>query len=103
MELWCVVCGFTAGSVSIDGDELRRVSFTGVLTGASSPAVELVVRTGDVAGLHAIDPELVPAWCPTCEAPYCGNHWTTWDEFDGDFHDCIRGRCPAGHERMLED
>ena len=37
---------------------------------------------------------------------YCGAHWARWDVFDqGDpaHHDSIRGRCPVGHERMLED
>lgn len=98
-----MACGFSAGSITIAGGELRRVSFTGVLTQASSPTIEAALLAGDVGALHALDPELVPSWCPECGASYCGSHWIRWDEFDGDLHEAIRGRCPVGHERMLED
>ena len=59
-----------------------------------------------ITPIHARDFELAPWWCPDCGATYCGEHWETWDVFDPDepaFHDGIRGRCPQGHERLLED
>jgi hypothetical protein len=46
----------------------------------------------------------VPFFCPVCDKCYCGTHWKRWDVFDDDgWHDSIRGACPEGHERMLED
>ena len=93
-----------------DSGVLRRSTFTGVLTqpmsAAALAAVRLMIDAGDAGALHAFDPELAPFWCPECDASFCGEHWARWDVFDDDdpsFHDSIRGRCPHGHERMLED
>ena len=62
------------------------------------------VAAEDSAALYAIDLELTPWWCPTCECAYCGDHWLRWDTFDDEgFHEDIRGSCPEGHIRMLED
>jgi hypothetical protein len=100
----CVVCGREAGTIELRGDELRRESFTGVLTQRASP--EAREQLGDPAALYALDPELVPFYCPPCGASYCSDHWERRDVFDDDapdWHDSIRGRCPRGHERMLED
>ena len=42
--------------------------------------------------------------CRTCSRTYLREHWTVWNAFDDDgWHDSIRGRCPEGHERMIED
>ena len=100
----CSICGLQAGSIELRDDELRRETFTGVLTQRASAGVR--ERLGDPAALHALDPELVPFYCPACGACYCGDHWVRWDVFDDDFpgwRDSIRGRCPRGHERLLED
>lgn len=59
--------------------------------------------SGDARALHALGVELVPFWCPGCDASYCGRHWITWDLFHDGFFDEKRGRCPAGHERRLLD
>ena len=41
---------------------------------------------------------------PGLRRTYCGAHWGTEDVFEDDyFHDRIRGTCPEGHARMLED
>lgn len=63
------------------------------------------IERGDAAALHAMDFEVTPFFCPACEACYCGDHWLRHDVFDPDdgWHDSIRGTCPQGHERMLED
>lgn len=99
----CVVCGVTAGAIVLRPDGwLERDAFTSGLSQRTAPGVPAALD--DAAALFAIDQELVPWWCPECAASYCGAHWTHWSVFDDEgFHDCIRGRCPHGHERMLED
>jgi hypothetical protein len=88
---------------------LRSESFTGVLTAPLSleaaARLEVALGLGDGA-VFDLDPEYAPFYCPACKASYCGEHWDRFDVFDDDFptwHDSIRGRCPHGHERMLED
>jgi hypothetical protein len=63
-----------------------------------------IISAGDARALYAVDCEFAPFFCPCCKACYCGDHWETWDVFEKDgWFDCVRGRCPAGHERILED
>jgi hypothetical protein len=111
-EFHCRECGASAGSVDVlvsEGPpELQRTCFTSVLTqpiaGGQFRALHALVANADATGLFAADPEYAPFFCPDCTACYCGVHWARSDEFDDDgWHDSIRGRCPAGHERMLED
>lgn len=105
MRFPCSICGAVAGSVVAVAGELRRESFTGLLR-RPAPADPL---PESAAELFALDFELAPFWCPDCQAVYCGDHWQHWLEFDDDpeappaWLDSIRGRCPQGHERMLED
>ena len=110
----CSLCGKEAGVVQLLGNaapaELRRTSFTGALTAAITdtdiPTLRRILAVRDACALHAFDLEYAPFYCPACNASYCGDHWETWDVFDEDdpsWHDSIRGRCPHGHERMLED
>lgn len=98
----CQACGADAATLTCADGVLERTTFTGTLTQAATDAVGAVI--GDPAALHALDPELAPFWCPACAKVFCGAHWTVVDVFDDEgFHDAIRGTCPAGHERMLED
>jgi hypothetical protein len=98
----CGVCGNEAGRLTIVEGELRRVTFTGTLTQPATHAVRDAL--GHARALHALDFELAPFYCPPCDRVYCGEHWRRFDVFDDDgFHDSIRGTCPTGHERMLED
>jgi hypothetical protein len=110
----CSLCGATAGSLEVRGSatdaELRRETFTGVLTQRLSAGASGLLREalteGDAGRVFALDPEFAPFYCPQCEDSYCARHWERWDVFDDDlpaWHDSIRGRCPQGHERMLED
>ena len=103
MTYTCAICGADAGTVTLQGAELRRESFTGVLL-RPAPADAL---PEDPAQLFALDFELAPFWCPECGAVYCGEHWRTWMVFEDDpipgWMDSVRGVCPRGHERMLED
>lgn len=111
----CARCDHEAGLVKLygheGGGEIIRDSFTGRLTyrvGAENfERVRGIILAGDVQALHEFDLEVASFYCPTCRACYCGDHWVHWDVFDDDdgffWHDSIRGRCPLGHERMLED
>ena len=112
----CSLCGAPAGEVLLSGTaaegELWRASpLTGVMSrwpqGAAFEALEGPIASGDPAALFAADPELLPAYCPQCRRVYCQAHWLVWFERDEDsdffWVDCFRGRCPEGHERMLED
>jgi hypothetical protein len=78
------------------------------MAGCPSPSVEplrTALTRADARAVFSVDPELAPFYCPTCDACYCGDHWHRRDVFDDDaaWRDSIRGRCPEGHERMLED
>ena len=108
----CVTCKGEAGHIRLFGDlsssQVQRASFTGTLTAAvptaQFPDLRSAIEQGDARRLHGLDLEYAPFYCPKCGAVYCGSHWVRWDVFDDDgWHDSIRGRCPNGHERMLED
>ena len=57
----------------------------------------------DPVVLRRIDWELASFCCHTCELNYCSTCWSTRVEFDDGFYDCMRGRCPRGHEQLLDD
>jgi hypothetical protein len=103
----CAVCGLTACVIDLDADGLRRSGVVGTLglplPGGPSERLRRAVAAGDVADLHAINPEIVPCHCPTCGVSYCEAHWRTREEWDDGFHDAVYGTCPQGHERMLQD
>jgi hypothetical protein len=109
VEFACSRCEKVAGTVWLESDvQVARASFTSRLWLQIKPgqlrALRAALRDRDVRALFAIEAELAPFWCPPCEAAYCGAHWARWPVFDDDgWHDSIRGRCPEGHERMLED
>jgi hypothetical protein len=111
----CSVCSKQAGSVILsetdNGYEVTRESFTSKMTSRVSPsampAVMCAIEQECASDLFHCDFEYAPFYCPKCDASYCGDHWVRHDVFDNDdgfvWHDSIRGRCPKGHERMLED
>jgi hypothetical protein len=47
--------------------------------------------------------ELTPFYCPDCQLNYCSGDWDTRVLTDDGFYDCTRGRCPNGHEHLLDD
>ena len=71
--------------------------------GMDVAAVERALARSDARLLYELDLEFAPFWCPSCDASYCGEHYQHWTVYDEGFFDCIRGRCPVGHERMLVD
>lgn len=91
--------------------ELVRDSFSSRSTYRVSPEnferLRTIIAAGDVQALYEFDLEIASFYCPNCEACYCGDHWVRWNVFDDEegftWHDSIRGRCPQGHQRMLED
>jgi hypothetical protein len=110
----CNLCGKEAGHIQLLGNasnaEVRRSSFTSEMTAAvptqNLEKVQCAISEHDAAALFALDLEFVPFYCPQCNANYCGDHWDHWLVFDDDMPswlDSIRGICPQGHERMLED
>ncbi len=75
---------------------------------AEAPAYQAVceILSGeapDPAALRRIDWELAPFYCPDCAQNYCRADWRTAVMFDEGFYDCTMGRCPRGHEHMIDD
>jgi hypothetical protein len=111
-EFLCSLCLQNAGVLQLFGEpEDTKLKLDGFM---SSREMKIPIRSfeplhsaltrGDARATHALNLEYAPFFCPQCNACYCGNHWQKWDVFDEDgWHDSIRGRCPKGHERMLED
>jgi predicted RNA-binding Zn-ribbon protein involved in translation (DUF1610 family) len=98
----CSRCDNEAATLTCENGTFTRATFTGTLTQPETASVRAAI--GDARTLHALDLELAPFYCPTCRRTYCGDHWRVEDVFDEDgFHDAIRGACPEGHERLLED
>jgi hypothetical protein len=108
----CFECGSTAGTVRLAtswlGLCLEVSSFTSELKAPVSQlgetVADLVAAMDSAKALYNCDHEFAPFFCPICDRCYCGEHWRRWDVFDEDgWHDSIRGVCPQGHERMLEE
>ena len=111
----CAACDNEAGRVALfehnNGGQIIRDSFTSHLTfrvgAADFERIRSSILAGDIRLLHELDLEVASFYCPDCGACYCGDHWVRWDVFDDEegftWHDSIRGRCPQGHQRMLED
>lgn len=80
--------------------------FIGTTTGTASDAVARLVRESeslDPLHLRGLDWELAAFCCETCELNYCAACWDKRIEYDEGFYDCTRGRCPSGHEQLLDD
>ena len=111
----CASCDREAGQVALvehdNGGEIIRDSFTSPLSlGVGAEDFERIcniILAGDIRALHELNLEVASFYCPDCDACYCGDHWAIWNVFDDEegftWHDSIRGRCPLGHQRMLED
>ena len=107
-----VIDGRHEGEITISEDEqrcvLKRSGFISELTvyicKSKVGHIARLLTKQNWAALHDFDLELLPWYCPKCDILYPARSWHTWDVFDDDgWHDQVRGRCPQGHERMLED
>jgi hypothetical protein len=123
----CASCGGVAATLSVmdteqpvdagplpDGTRLSwtpeapsyRFEFLGVTTGKASAALADLVSGLDELDpliLSRVDQELAAFCCTGCQRNYCATCWSTWIDFDEGFYDCTWGRCPQGHEQMLDD
>lgn len=112
-EFACAGCGVVAATLSVQdaGHTVYdrpwyQLKFLGESTGiAPAGLVELL------AGRDEVDPfdvgrlagDLGAFCCAGCGLNFCAKCWATWIEFDEGFYDCTRGRCPSGHEQLLDD
>jgi len=105
--------GNVLGEIKITEDKsgfwLERTSFVSALKRRINPnqvkRMKKIIAKSAWKRLYNFDPELNPWYCPKCRRMYSGEEWRTIDIFedDGWWHDSIRGTCPRGHERQLED
>jgi predicted RNA-binding Zn-ribbon protein involved in translation (DUF1610 family) len=111
-EFSCSLCGAVAATVTVCRAEDHASLVVSGFLGHSTTRLPLLaleplagsVRRGDAPALLSVDPEYAPFYCPQCASVFCRGHWRTWSVFDDDgWHDSIRGTCPNGHERQLED
>lgn len=108
----CSRTGENVGTVSLAEKNGKafffRASFTGEMVSWVEPGkieeARRALLAGDAWALHELDRDLLVFYCPTCDQCFGMDLWHTWDVFEEDgWHDSIRGICPHGHERMLED
>ena len=118
-EMAAVVKAVPAGSTADMGPPLGRQSqdrdgivvdyFGGTAwKAAEAPSYQAVreILSGqapDPAALRRIDPELAPFYCPDCAQNYCRADCRTRVLVDDGFYDRTMGRCPNGHEHMIDD
>ncbi len=90
-------------------DCLEITGFGGSLAKAldkSATAVCDALHHSSARQLYDIDFLYAPFYCAECHESYC---WTCWnprivmdEEYIG-WYDCTDGKCPKGHERMIND
>jgi hypothetical protein len=88
--------------LSIDGPVKLTHTFLPGMT-VDIAAIEAALRQRDPVALYAVDREYAPFWCRACGRGYCRACWVVWVDYDDGFYDCTRGRCPDGHERIMDD
>ena len=106
----CQTCGEVAVVVARQGAGVETSGFLGRSWRRVEPGqrrqVDRAIRTSDAVALHALHPELQPAWCPGCQGSYCGAHWRREvagaDDHPG-WYEATYGTCPEGHRRALDD
>jgi hypothetical protein len=57
----------------------------------------------DPLTLRQVKQDLVPFYCPDCQLTYCSKDWNTFVLVDEGFYEGTMGRCPNGHEHMVDD
>ena len=104
----CLLCGDVTGDVRLVQDDgyarLYRGSASYPVASDRFGAHVRALHDNDLRALFALNFEYTPCYCPKCDANFCAKHWRIWQEFEDDgWADCVRGTCPNGHARMLED
>ncbi len=116
-RLPCSICGRTAITVKIAvpryESELRLV-YEGITHATGYPlqhadVVFDLLEKGELKELHDYfiqelgHYEGLDGYCPDCDAVYCAIHYDVQEIWDEGFYDYSIGRCPLGHERMIDD
>jgi hypothetical protein len=74
--------------------ELGDVDLRALMEGPLDVLHERIVS----AGYDGLD-----FYCPDCDEVFCEVHMRCVPFFDQGFYDFTLGRCPAGHERIVDD
>jgi hypothetical protein len=110
----CDVCGKPAGTVKLLKHEtyssFEIKGFISEISGGIQygqyEKFYTALKNNDPGTLFRMDFEYAPFYCPECNRCYCSDHWKYWiiyDEEEPSYFDYIKGICPKGHKRMLED
>jgi hypothetical protein len=121
----CARCGDLAGVVCVARDEAPRGRgatggdgsvaldhFLGghrrAAAGVALDMVQALIDQGSVdpAAIRDLDWgfwALTPFYCPDCALNYCAADWDISRREDEGFREPTMGRCPAGHEHMLDE
>lgn len=65
--------------------------------GPQLAAAREALAVGDLRALFRIDPEIVPFYCPACDAPFAASQW----RLEQRSASSVAGTCPSGHRRSL--
>ena len=67
-------------------------------------AVFNLISAGHLKDAVGMEADFVAFHCHQCDQSYCDTCWSIGPlEFDEGFYDCTRGRCPTGHEQIVDD
>jgi hypothetical protein len=116
-ELFCCACGRRAAAFEVGESPWRaqkallyegsagRQSFRLGLAHAIFAALgdKHVGRAHDVLIAHGACRSGIDAWCPSCEATYCSDHYVCVDTYHEGIYDATHATCPRGHRRRLAD
>jgi len=65
------------------------------------------LKKGEYRGFHDFliqeDCEGLDYYCPECDRIYCLNHYQITPYFENEFYEYSTGKCPLGHERIVDD
>ncbi len=111
----CSICNKFAGSIQLKGSkssvQCTCKNFAGEMIVSFRDKIIIkkystALDSKDLNTLFSTDFETVPFYCPKCNACYCGDHYVTMPLFDPEesmYYDSLKGTCPQGHTRMLQD
>ncbi|GAB4315166.1 MAG: hypothetical protein Kow0069_16880 [Promethearchaeota archaeon] len=113
----CAACGQKAAEVTVEPFPFehdpptlvyRGLTFRRALGDDNREAAFAALERGDLEALHELVTRDVVAegldcYCPDCGAAYCREHYDLLERWDDGFYDCTWGRCPNGHERIVDD
>lgn len=116
-QINCAVCGKTAGEFEVGQprwEKQEMLLYKGITSShafdlALAPELFQYLSKSDLRSLHRqlkkfkSTEDGLDVYCPDCDKAYCRTHYQVREEWDQGFYDCSYGRCPKGHERMIDD